>query len=488
MRLKRIIRNRYVLAPLILLVVSGLVAGVLTGAFTSAARRSLYATGLLSHGGASTLPPGAFADPAVPNTAQPQPQPSSPSPQGDPPPVLRAAVPGPPPSAQRVAAKVKGVVRKGKLGTYSGAVLDEGTGKVLFANNATKGYLPASTLKLLTTTAAISIMGPEHQFATRTVSAGRGQLTLVGGGDPYLLKSPLASDPGRASLSRLAELTAAGLKRQHVSKVTLRYDVSLFSGPAWNPDWPPGYRDQVTPITALWVNEGRVGGAVGARVPHPAKNAANDFAAALRVRGVAVSSVSAGVAPKGSAPVASVKSMPLDRIVEHLLMVSDNDAAEVVARQAAIASGQPGSFVAARKVVRARLVKLGVWDPTARLRDGSGLSRSNKVPADLMARVLRLDLEVEHPELRPVITALPVAGVEGSLRNRFGEEGARAGRGLIRAKTGTLTEVSALAGFVRTADGSMMTYAFLVNGAEDYFGTRAWLDRVLSALSTCGCR
>lgn len=479
------------LAPLILLVVAGIVAGILTGTFSAVARRGLYATGLWSDGGALTVPPSVFASsvgssaPVPTDGRTPDPSPGSTNGLT---PVLRPAQAGPTPRGSRVAAKVTGVQRRGKLGSFSGSVVDAGSGKSLYGKNADTGYIPASTLKLLTTTAALSILGPDHEFTTKVVAAGSSHIILVGGGDPYLEEKPVPSEPDRATLSELAGSTAAQLRRSGLSRVQLGYDTSLFTGPAWHPDWPATYADQVTPVTALWVNEGRVGGAVGARVPDPAKAAAKDFAAALAARGVRVSSVIRESANSKARQLAAVQSLPLDRIVERLLMVSDNDAAEVVSRQAALGMGKEGSFAAGRQVVQARLTRLGAWSRNARIRDGSGLSRMNRVPAHLMADVLRLDLQPSHPELRGVITALPVAGVEGSLRRRFSEKGATAGRGLVRAKTGTLTDVDALAGYVRTGDGSLLAYAFLVNDADDYFGTRIWLDRVLSAISTCGCR
>ena len=476
-------RHRYVLAPVLVLLVGAVVAGLLTGVLADAGRRALQSTGLLATGGASTLPPGTFSQPPVaPSTRAPEPRPDAPRA------VLSPAAPGPPPTAKRLTARLEAVDRKAVKGTIGGAVLDVGTGKLVYARNATKAYVPASTLKLLTSAGALSVLGPEHRFTTRVVSAGAGRVVLVGGGDPYLLKSPSTADPGRASLSELADLAAKQLLSSKRSTVELGYDVSLFSGPAWHPDWPGRYRDQVTPVSALWVNEGRVAGAVGARVPDPAKAAADAFARALEDRGVRVSKVSSAKAPAKAAPVAAVQSLPLERIVEHLLMVSDNDAAEVVFRQAAIGAGRPGSFAGAQQVLRARLTQLGIWDADARIRDGSGLSRSNRAPADLMVKVIGLALGSAHPELRGVVTGLPVAGVEGSLRRRYAEKGTSVARGLVRGKTGTLTEVAGLVGFVRSADGSLLAYAFLMNEATDFLATRIWLDQVTGALSTCGCR
>src|SRR5262249_5914074 len=118
--------------------------------------------------------------------------------------------------------------------------------------------MPASTLKLLTAAAALEALGPDHTFATRVV--GGRNLTLVGGGDPFLAGKQPATGPARhdASLQTLAQLTAKALHRTGIKRVSLAYDTSLFTGPRVDPAWPKSYipDDVVTPITALWADEG----------------------------------------------------------------------------------------------------------------------------------------------------------------------------------------------------------------------------------------
>jgi D-alanyl-D-alanine carboxypeptidase/D-alanyl-D-alanine-endopeptidase (penicillin-binding protein 4) len=476
--------GRIVVAFVALVAVSGLVAGIVTGFFGYVARQGLYATGLWHDGGASTVPPGTFETP-ITQTPAPSPGMSSSSP-GDLAPVLRAATAGPKPNAAQVAKAVAAVSRAGVKGSFSGAVADVGTGALLYRHRASIGYIPASTTKLLTSTAALSVLGPDRRFVTRVVTGGGDRVVLVGGGDPYLAKDPR---PGRASIAQLASAAASALKNSGRRTVNVRYDASLFSGPSWNPRWPGLYADQVTKISPLWVDEGRVnGGSPGPRVANAPLAAGKAFAAALRRHGVKVTSVVAGRAPAGAAELAAVRSMPLERIIETLLMASDNDAAEVVFRQTGLAGKHSGSFDGGRRAVQAALTSLGVWDAAVRVYDGSGLTRQTKVPAAALVRLLRLAVEEQHPELRAVATGLPVAGVEGSLRVRFFDDRSLAGRGVVRAKTGTLSKVHSLAGYVRTSDGSLLTYAFLVNNAKNDFSAVVWLDRVATALSRCGCR
>jgi len=81
-----------------------------------------------------------------------------------------------------------------------------------------------------------------------------------------------------------------------------------------------------------------------------------------------------------------------------------------------------------------------------------------------------------------------VAGVEGSLRSRYFDDESEAGRGAVRGKTGTLRKVHSLAGLVRTRDGSVLVFAFLINNPKNDYAAKVWLDRVSAAIGTCGCR
>ena len=470
--------------------VIGVVTSVIAVAVAARPRENRFAIGTqTSHSSpiasASTPPaetPAAASTSSAPATPTPQ-QPGLPSP------VLAAAAPRVVPNTTALGNKIRAIKVKDMTSSYSGSVVEVGTGKVLYAHNAKSPQIPASTMKLLTSTAALSILGPDHTFKTSVVSPQRGQIILVGGGDPYLAKNGSADYPRRATITGLARATASKLKQDKITKVTLGYDASLFSGPAWNPRWPRTYGDSVSRTSALVVDEGRVGSLAPApRHQDPAKQAATAFSAALSKQGIKVSTMQRARAPKSAQVVASASSMRLERIVEHVLMISDNDAAEVLFRHAAIGVGKAGSIAEAAKVVRSELTKLGIWGPGMAISDGSGLARQTRVPADAMVKMLRLAAGRQHPELRAVITGLPVAGVEGSLRIRYFDDQSLAGRGVVRGKTGTLNKVRARAGLVRTTDGSLLVYAFLINKPKNEYNAVVWLDRVTTAISTCGCR
>lgn len=475
-------------------VVSVLALGLITGTFGRLLGHSSAVAGegagspppagRSATGAADPSGPSQSADATAPSTSTPAAPESAELPQA----VLMGARPGDKPDATTVAARIEAVSRKGVGGVYSGSVVDVGTGKKLFSHRAGVGEIPASVTKILTSSAVLSELGPDHRFTTSVVRSGK-QIILVGGGDPYLAsKTTDKTYPARASVADLAKLTAAALKKAKVTTVKLGYDDSLFSGPSWNPSWPSGYGDQTTRTSALWVDEGRLAGtSPGPRTSDPAGQAARTFAAALEKKGIKVTGTGPAKASKKYAKVAAVRSMPLERIVERVLMVSDNDGAEVLFRQVAVVSGRPGSIKEARRAVRATLTRLGAWQDDTTIHDGSGLSRDNRISGSTLTRLLRLAAQDSHPELRGVITGLPVAGVEGSLEHRFDGAASSAARGMVRAKTGTLRQVYSLAGFVRTADGTLVVYAFITNGATSEYAAKNWLDNVSAAVATCGC-
>jgi D-alanyl-D-alanine carboxypeptidase/D-alanyl-D-alanine-endopeptidase (penicillin-binding protein 4) len=348
--------------------------------------------------------------------------------------------------------------------------------------------VPASTLKLLTTAAALEVLGPDHEFATRVVQGPGNQIVLVGGGDPLLTARPAAGLPAGADLQTLAAATADALTRG--SRVRLRYDDSLFTGPRASPRWEPDYLPDgvVSPISALWVDEGRPPTGYG-RVDDPPAAAAAVFARALSRRGiVVVGPPRPGPAPAAEVELAGVTSAPLEQIVEHVLQVSDNEAAEVLLRHVGLEQSGAGSFAGGVAGVRAVLGSLGVPLRGARLYDGSGLSRADRLDPDTLVELLRVAADPAHPELRAVLTGLPVAGATGSLTARFAD-GARTGRGLVRAKTGTLTGVSGLAGLVTDRTGETLVFVLVADRfrVEDTLAARAALDRLAASLASCRC-
>ena len=150
--------------------------------------------------------------------------------------------------------------------------------------------------------------------------------------------------------------------------------------------------------------------------------------------------------------------------------------AEVLARETAIARGGEPSFDGAVEATMAALTQAGIPTTGATMVDGSGLSSQDKVPAQLLGALLAAAAApAQGPDdtefLRPVLTGLPVAGGDGTLEDRFAPgEDSSAGRGVVRAKTGTLTTASSLAGVVVDADQRLLVFAFMSNGALPVHG------------------
>ncbi|MFC5261218.1 D-alanyl-D-alanine carboxypeptidase/D-alanyl-D-alanine-endopeptidase [Kribbella qitaiheensis] len=382
------------------------------------------------------------------------------------------------------------------LGRHHGVyVYDASRGKAVYSAGTATGFVPASTMKLLTTVSALETMGPDHTFTTKVVRSGAGSIVLVGGGDPLLTTKRVTDPldfPPRASLQELAASTAIALKAEGVTSVTLGYDAGLFTGPAANAKWEPNYLTEgiAARTSALWVNEGRLTPGMARRATSPAQAAASAFALQLRAVGITVAkAIKPAVAASSEEEVAQVHSASLGDIVEYVNLHSDNDGAEVLLRHVGLATDNGGSYAGGIEGVRTTLTKLGLNVSKTRIEDGSGLSRTNQVPLDVLAGAVRVAASPDNPQLRHLLTGLPVAGFTGSLEDRFASPGTSAGTGLVRAKTGTLTGVHSLAGLVRTTSGTVLVFAVATDTAPPAkaLDARAALDRASAALTTCGC-
>jgi serine-type D-Ala-D-Ala carboxypeptidase/endopeptidase (penicillin-binding protein 4) len=371
-----------------------------------------------------------------------------------------------------------------------------------FAPSGSSLGTPASTTKVVTSAAALFLLGPDHVFETTTVlerGGGTPRLVLVGGGDPFLLSSPKALwgtnteatyAPPKADVVTLARETASSLRDDGVRRVRMGYDDSLFSGPTENPHWRADYipDDVVSPITSLWVDEGRDPIGYG-KVSDPSLTAASVFAQALLAAGIQViGTPEATVTDSGADEVASVESATLAQIVQRILEVSDNEAAEVLLRHVGVAEQGDGSFVGGQTGVE-RVLKANDIDMRGSvLYDGSGLSRENEMSPQLLVDVIRWAASDDQPGLRAVVSSLPVAGFTGSLSDRF-DQGAPEGPGRVRAKTGTLTGVTSLAGIAVDLDGSLLVFAMIADQVKRNRSGLAQvaMDNAASALGACHC-
>ncbi|MER6673879.1 D-alanyl-D-alanine carboxypeptidase/D-alanyl-D-alanine-endopeptidase [Streptomyces sp. NPDC000983] len=362
------------------------------------------------------------------------------------------------------------------------AVVDVTTGERLYGAGDGTALTPASTTKIATAAAALSALGPDHRLTTRTaLEPGTGELVLVGGGDPTLTAREDAD--GNASLRTLAKDTAAALRKDGVREVTLSYDTTLYAGDEVH---PIGVNDNLAEVTALMADEARTDDSdrgPAPRVSDPAADAARTFGDLLAGHGVKTSSPGPSKATARAETLAEVSSPPLAALAERMLTNSDNDIAEALARHTALATGERPDFDGAGRAIHAELKKLGLPVKGADFKDGSGLDRDDRLTARLLTALLARSGDPAHPELRPILTGLPVAGFTGTLAGRYTDGAA----GLVRAKTGTLTGVNALAGTVVDRDGHLLAFAFLAADTTDPGAAQAALDAAANALAACGC-
>lgn len=372
-------------------------------------------------------------------------------------------------------------------------VVDVATGTVLYDDHGDTPAPPASTGKLLTAAALLAVRPATYRFTTRIVSAGAGTIVLVGGGDPTLSADPPGKPtfyPGAARISDLAaQVRASGVP---VRRIVV--DDSLFPGPSVAPSWDPN--DMGTsygaPITAVMADAAQTGADGTARSGYPDLTAGGDLAAAL---GKPKLPVERGTAPAGAKTIATVHSATIAQLLPEMLLESDNVIADVLARQVAVAEHDPASFAGATSSIRTVLARLGV-PVGAGMRDGSGLSSADRVSPATLVGVLRLvggavpaaggpasGGPAAAAPLHLIASDLPVAGWSGTLADRYvlGTERFAAGR--VRAKTGTLSTVSAVAGLVRDRSGRLLAFDFDADHVIGTDGAEAGLDTLVSALA-----
>jgi D-alanyl-D-alanine carboxypeptidase/D-alanyl-D-alanine-endopeptidase (penicillin-binding protein 4) len=410
------------------------------------------------------------------------------------------------PTAAGLSALVAAALPAAEVGPRLGVeIADAATGRVLYSDNSGTLATPASTTKVATAVASLAVLGPEARFTTR-VRRISGGIVLAGGGDPTLAVNgyPASDYPRPATLASLAAATARALRAEGRTSVQLGYDTSLYSGPGLAPGWTDSdvYSGNVTPIGSLEADQGRLTPAGGLqdfddptnfspRTFDPAGLTAAAFAALLKKDGITVTGgPSPATAPPGAATLASVSSPPLYQIAEQMLQESNNVIAENVARHLAIAMGLPATFGGAAGAVMTELRRLGVTTPIS-LVDGSGLSPEDGIAPDTLVRIF--EAAATSPRLRAAITGLPIAGFTGTLSTGgsvFGGIGGAA-RGVLRAKTGNLTTVAALAGLVYDRGGRVLIFAIMApripSGGLLQTAANA-IDSAATALASCGCK
>jgi D-alanyl-D-alanine carboxypeptidase/D-alanyl-D-alanine-endopeptidase (penicillin-binding protein 4) len=334
-------------------------------------------------------------------------------------------------------------------------------GETIYDDRAESAVAPASVQKLIVAAGALDALGPSYRFHTMLAAhqgVGEdgvldGDLWLVGSGDPSFTSADLQNGIGA--------LARSGLRRVNGSIVV---DASALSGPELNPHWArdDNGQDYAAPVSAISLDGNTIEshqllGGADERVWTPMQNVtryvAEQSTAMLHARGI-----SAAMPPRvGAAPLDSVvlwdhRSAPLQTLETHMLFLSDNHYAEQLLRTIGEEGGSAddaGGIAAERRF----LERLGIPTPGLRLFDGSGLSSDNRVAAITFARLLS-DREAS------LYLLLPLGGKQGTLE----DYDFTTALGRVRAKSGHITNVSALAGYVTTLHHGRVAFAFIIDG------------------------
>lgn len=417
-------------------------------------------------------------------------------------------------------------------GADVGLVVTTLGGETVYSRTSNRRQQPASNAKLVTSVAALEVLGPDYRFDTTVHATGRrvgplldGDLYLRGTGDPTLL----ARDYD-ALAKRVADAGIRLVRGKLLADDTWFDDVRLGVSWAWD-DEPYYYSAQVSALTASpdtdydagsiivrvapgadgkavvttepptdyvtiantattgpagsanTISVDRVHGAntitVSGSIPaggaatsewmavwEPTGYAAALFRAALGAHGVRVLGPTARAAtPAGAKELAKRQSMPLRELQVPFLKLSNNLHAEILVKAMGRAVSGQGSWGAGTAAVAAQLPRFGIDPARLSLRDGSGLSRMDQISPDQLAALLVN--AAKRPWFADWHQALPIAGkadrlVGGTLRNRMR---GTAAEGTVHAKTGSLTGVSGLSGYVDTAGGERLVFSMVTNNS-----------------------
>ncbi len=401
-------------------------------------------------------------------------------------PVTDAA---PAPTTAGLTAALAAAVANPNLGSLGGRVTDAVTGQQVWEQRADAQMQPASTNKVLTAAAALLTLDRDARVTTTVRAADQtllpGVVVLVGAGDPVLSAAAPGQDTWYRDAARISDL-ADQVRSSGVQPTAVQVDISLYSGPDMAPGWDPADIEggDIAPIQSVMLDAGRIQPTTfeSRRSPTPALDAGRALAVAL---GVDPARVTFAPGPAGGRQLASVQSAPLIERLRQMMNASDNVMAETIGREIAAATGRPSSFAGGVDAVVSTLAAAGIDVRGAALVDNSGLSVANLLTAMTLDEVVNFAAGPGHPELRPLVYLLPIAGGSGTLSDRFIGTDPRSSAGWLRAKTGSLTKVNSLAGIVTDTSGRVLTFAFISNNAG--MEGRTALDALAGTLRTCGC-
>jgi D-alanyl-D-alanine carboxypeptidase/D-alanyl-D-alanine-endopeptidase (penicillin-binding protein 4) len=355
-------------------------------------------------------------------------------------------------------------------------IVNPATGDTIYSRNAGKLFIPASNMKIVTSAVALKELGPDFRYKTTFAARGtvrdsvlNGDLIVIGRGDPSI-SDTLRGSAMNVMLGFADSLAAHGI--HHITGALVSggnaFPDSIY-GESWGWDDLGEYYGAGT--DELFFNEGmaptfpKAGGGLDSLFSGPShdpdRSYLNALALGLTRRGM---TVAGGVAPKSLDPLPPIdtlfvfSSLPLREILPAFLKPSQNQIGELLLKTIGLEKTGFGMADSALRIVREHLLGWGAEPDGFVLRDGSGLSPHDLLTPETIVRVLAA--QEKEPNFQIYYDAMPIAGVNGTIRNRM--KGTLA-QGNIHAKTGTLQHAISLSGYVTTADGDRIIFSVLCN-------------------------
>ena len=338
-------------------------------------------------------------------------------------------------------------------------VYDLSADSILYSYGGRQTLRPASTMKLLTSVTALDVLGSSYDYRTYlyykgTIADGvlTGDVWLVGGMDPLFDDTDM-----RIMAETLHRVGVDSIRGRIVRDISFKEEALLGEGWCWDDDNP-----QLSPLLVSRKDE-----------------FADRFKEELQKCGVAVNApITTDRLPKDVLLICS-RSHRLSEVLEPMMKESDNLYAESMFFQIAATVGKrPATAAHARQVIKSTVTKAGVTGVPYRIADGSGLSLYNYVTPELMVRLLRYAY-LKRDIMAALYPALPVAGVDGTLKKRM--KGGPA-QGNVHAKTGTLSGISSLAGYCRAANQHLLAFCIINQGIMKNSEGRDFQDKVCESL------
>jgi D-alanyl-D-alanine carboxypeptidase/D-alanyl-D-alanine-endopeptidase (penicillin-binding protein 4) len=384
-------------------------------------------------------------------------------------------------------------------GHWGVLIVNPRTSDTLYSKDAGKLFMPASNMKIITSAAALTLLGPDYTYKTTFLTDGPvqdslldGDLLVIGRGDPTI------SDNMRGLATSVMDALADSIRAHGIRQITGRLArvgnafPDSTHGYGW--EWDDLGEYYAAGVDELIFNEGMApttlrpppdtvrDSAYSGPAKDPATAYLNALNDALIRKGI---TLDAGVldsilpTPFHMDTLFTFTSLPLRNILPALLKPSQNQIAEILLKTMGLERGGMGTADSARKVVGQQLLAWGVQPDGFVIRDGSGLSRHDLLTPETLVRVL--DRIQQDTAFAVFFNALPIAGIDGTLKDRM--KGTLA-EGNVHAKTGSISNARTLSGYVTTADGERLIFSIM---ASNWTGSTSQVtavsDRIAAALA-----